>query len=301
MKRGRSILGIASALFVVGFSLTAMAELKDNPYQIIIDRNPFGLRPIPPPPVAVVETNPPPTPPPDIKLTGITTLLGSPRVMLQVEDKQAKGKFLFPTLSEGESENGITIVSVDTENMKVRVRNGDAETTLDFKNNGVKPGGGAVASTTPIPHAAGLGLGAAAMPGAIANPAANAAANSGRGAIISGGANMTTPGINPGMGGVGALPARPMRSDSLSIVGGGAGGSVYNPNAPAIPPPAPTMTREEAEARIELARQNLLKQQQSGQLPAGVPSPNILPPTRLQQALGQPPSLPNGNQNTQQR
>jgi hypothetical protein len=298
MKRGRRILGIASALFVVGFSLTAMAELKDNPYQIIIDRNPFGLRPIPPPPVAVVETNPPPTPPPDIKLTGITTLLGSPRVMLQVEDKQAKGKFLFPTLSEGESENGITIVAVDTENMKVRVRNGDAETTLDFKNNGVKPGAGAVASTTPVPHAAGLGLGAAAMPGAMANPAANAAANSGRGAIISGGANVTpTPGINPA--GVGALPSRPMRSDSLSIVGGGAGGNVYNPNAPAIPPPAPTMTREEAEARIELARQNLLKQQQSGQLPVGAPSPSILPPTTLGRALGQPPSMPAPNPNQQ--
>src|SRR5829696_571497 len=89
MKRG-SILGTLIALLVVGFSLTAFAELKDNPYQVIIDRNPFGLRPIPPPPVAVVDTNPPAPPPPDIKLTGITTLLGEPRVMLQIEDKQSK-------------------------------------------------------------------------------------------------------------------------------------------------------------------------------------------------------------------
>lgn len=282
-----------SALGVVGFSLTALAELKENPYQIIIDRNPFGLKPIPPPPVAVVETNAPATPPPEIKLTGITTLLGSPRVMLQVEDKQTK-KFLFPTMTEGDSENGITIVAIDTENMKVRIRNGDAETTLDFKNNGVKPGSGGVATTPPVPQPGGLNLGAPGVPpvpgvGNLAN------ANSGRGAIVSGGASTPATGFNPG--GASALPARPMRTDSLSIVGGGAGGNVYNPNAPAIPQPAPTMTREEAEARIEAARQNLLKQQQSGQLPAGAPSPSILPPTRMGQLLNQPtPTPPPGPQ-----
>jgi hypothetical protein len=123
------------------------------------------------------------------------------------------------------------------------------------------------------------------MPG-VANAAA---ANAGRGAIVSGGASTPVPGYNPGGS---ALPARPMRTDSLSIVGGGVGGNVYNPNAPAIPQPAPTMTREEAEARIEAARQNLLKQQQSGQLPPGSPSPNILPPTRMGQLLNPPATTP---------
>src|SRR5215213_833853 len=217
MKRG-SILGTLIALLVVGFSLTAFAELKDNPYQVIIDRNPFGLRPIPPPPVAVVDTNPPAPPPPDIKLTGITTLLGEPRVMLQIEDKQSK-KALFPTMTEGEIDHGITIVKIDTENMKVRIKNGDAETTLDFKNNGVKPGGGAVASAAPVPQA-GFNPGAIPVPGGapgLANPA-----NS-RGAIVSGGASTPTPGVNYPNAAGGGLPQRPLR-DSSAIVGGGVGG-----------------------------------------------------------------------------
>ena len=50
------------------------------------------------------------------------------------------------------------------------------------------------------------------------------------------------------------------------------------------------MTREEAEARIELARQNLKAQQESGQAPRM--SPNILPPTQLGRALGTPPAAP---------
>src|SRR6185503_7956384 len=99
MKRG-TIASILGTVAVAGFSFAALAEVKENPYQVITDRNAFGLRPIPPPPEPKKE-EPPPVPPPDIKLTGITTLLGSPRVMLQVEDKQAKDptkKFSFPII-----------------------------------------------------------------------------------------------------------------------------------------------------------------------------------------------------------
>ena len=289
MKRG-SILGTLIALFVVGFGLTASAELKDNPYQVIIDRNPFGLRPIPPPPVAVVETNPPAPPPPDIKLTGITTLLGEPRVMLQVENKQSK-KAVFPTMSEGDidTELGITIVKIDTENMKVRIKNGDAETTLDFKNNGVKPGAG-IASAAAVPQPGinpGMNPNAIPVPGAA--PGIGNAANS-KGAIVAGGASTPTPGVNyANAAGAGNFPQRPLR-DSSAIVGGGAGGMTYNPNAPTAPVPQPAMTREEAEARIELARQNLKAQQEAGQVPRI--SPNILPPTQLGRALATPPTAP---------
>jgi len=305
MKRG-SIVRTLVALFVVGFALAASAELKENPYQIIIDRNPFKLSPPPPPPTpTVTETNPPAPPPPDIKLTGITTLLGAPRVMLQVEDKQSK-KFLFPTLEEGETANGITIVAIDAENMKVRVKNGDAETTLDFKNNGVKPGAGAVAATTPAPQHGLMPLGAAPAHPAAAAAAAAAAANQSRGAIVAGGvpAPTTTPAVNyaatpgsvPGASSVGALgaggiPPRPVRTDG-AIIGGGAGGNVYNPNAPRIPTQQPAMSREEAEARIELARQQLKAQQEAGQLKLGQPTPNILPPTGLGRALNQPQNTP---------
>jgi hypothetical protein len=299
MKRGR-IAAVLVALLVTGVRFSAFAELKENPYQIIIDRNPFGLHPIPPPPVAVVETNAPAPPPPDIKLTGITTLLGTPRAMLQVEDKQTK-KAMFPTIAEGDSDpiSGIVVVSIDTENMKVRIKNGDAETTLDFKNNGVKPGGGAVgavpavASVPPL-HPGGMNLGAIPVPGAVQN--ANAAANT-RGAIISGGASTPSPvnyASSPAQAnqyganqyGAGNLPQRPVRTDSSAIVGGGSGGQVYNPNAPALPQAAPAMSREEAEMRIEMARERLKAQQQAGGLAPGMPSPSILPPTTISRALG---------------
>ena len=46
MKRGTSIHVLVAAVLGV-FCLTAAAEVKDNPYQIIIDRNPFALKPIP--------------------------------------------------------------------------------------------------------------------------------------------------------------------------------------------------------------------------------------------------------------
>lgn len=297
MKRGH-ILKISAALCLAGFCLAARAELKENPYQVIVDRNPFSLRPPPPPPVAtVVETNPPAPPPPDIKLTGITTLLGVPRAMFQVEDKQAK-KATFPTIEIGETDSasGISVVSIDADAMKVRIRQGDAETTLDFKSHGVKPGSGIAASATPVPPP-GLNLGAAVVPNPAAAAAAAAAqANNSRGAIVAGGsvtpqtAPVNYPNAAMTTAASGAVPARPMRTDNnYGIIGGGLGGNVYNPNAPSIPAPQPAMSREEAEARIELARQNLKAQQEAGQLRPGMPAPSILPPTSLGRALNQPP------------
>ena len=135
-------------------SLGLLADVKENPYQVIIDRNPFNLRPIPPPAVAVaVETNAPPTPPPEIKLTGITTLSGSPKAFLQVEDKQTKKAAFPPPLAAGDNYNEIMVVSIDVENNTVRIKNGDAETTLDFEKNGVKPAAVAARWRTSSPSA----------------------------------------------------------------------------------------------------------------------------------------------------
>src|SRR5947208_16694459 len=54
---------------------SSASNANPNPYQGIVDRNVFGLKP-PPPPPAPPE---PPKPPVNITLTGITTVLGKKR------------------------------------------------------------------------------------------------------------------------------------------------------------------------------------------------------------------------------
>lgn len=292
MKRG-TIIGLLGAAILAGFSFSAFAELKENPYQVIVDRNPFNLRPIPPPPAPPPETNAPADPPPDIKLTGITTLLGTPKVFLQLEDKKTKKPSFPPPMAEGDSENGVTIVHIDTENMKVRIRNGEAETTLDFKNHGVKPAGaGAVASALPVPQLGVMPMKPGVVPPSLPGVTAvqPAAATTGRGAIVAGGtASAGAVNYNPAANAYpGAVPPRPMRTDNnnLSIVAGG-GGQVYNPNPQPTPTP-PTYNRQEAEAIMEITRQRLQQQEQSGKVAPGQPPSVLIPPTTLGRALGTP-------------
>jgi hypothetical protein len=297
MKRGKLsvFLGVIA---VAGFSLDACADVKENPYQVIIDRNPFNLRPIPPPVVAVAtETNAPPVPPPEIKLTGITTLSGSPKAFLQVEDKQTKKAAFPPPLAAGDNYNEIVVVSIDVENNTVRIKNGDAETTLDFEKNGVKAA--AVAATpTPqpgvLPHLNPNAPGVPPVPGGVSavQPPANVP---GRGAIVSGG-TPSTPTAPTAYGAMGNLPARPLRTDNnnvgvnpggSSLIMAGGGGQVYNPNPQPVPPVQPTLSREDAEARIE-AQRRMLEQNNSA-------VSRLLPPTTLGRSLT-PPTVPQPTQ-----
>ena len=100
MKSG-TITGLLGGAIVAGFSLGAFAEVKENPYQVILERNPFGLRPIP-----IIEPPKPPEPPAppplEIKLTGITTLGGPPRVFLEFTDPQTKKVDRPSPMNEGE-------------------------------------------------------------------------------------------------------------------------------------------------------------------------------------------------------
>lgn len=291
MKRG-TVTGILGTIIVAGFSLGAFADVTENPYQVIIDRNPFGLKPIPPPPEAPKQEVPV-TPPPEIKLTGITTLGAFPKVFLQLEDKQTKKADFPPPLAAGETYKELTVVSIDVDNNTVRIRNGDAESTLDFEKNGVK----ATVAAAPVPHPGGVPLnpaGVPPVPGARGVGAVNPTAPSmGRTAIVSGGATTAatptgafpttyganpanTYGANPALGG---LPPRPLRTDSPAIIAGG-GNQVYNPNPQPTVAQQPAMSRDEAEARIEAARR-MLEQQNN-------PQSRILPPTSLGRALNPP-------------
>ncbi len=194
----RTLTALISGILAAAGSLQVQAEMKDNPYQVIVDRNPFGLRPIPPP-AAPPDNTPPPPPALDIKLTGITTLLGPSKVFLEFTDPQSKKVDRPSAMLEGEtySKAGITVVAIDPENNRVKIKTGDAESWLDFEKNGIKPG--STPSTPPVPHPGFPG----ATPGAPV-PARTAAAAA---------SASTTPAVaanTPARGGlVGGTPLRP--------------------------------------------------------------------------------------------
>jgi len=145
---------MALAVCIGGFAvLAANAEgslPSESPYQGIIDRNVFNLKP-PPPPDA---NEPPPPPPPKITLTGITTILGSKQVLFKVQvppRPPETGKEKSYMLAEGESSDDIAIISIDPDAGTVRVNNHGTEELLDISKNGPKP----PTASAPAPGAVG--------------------------------------------------------------------------------------------------------------------------------------------------
>ena len=111
----------------------ARAEIQPNPYQAIIERNPFGLKPPPPPVEAPAPT--PTTLPGRVILTGITTILGPPRAFLEITDQEV-GKAATtrkPILHEGDRDGTLEVISIDVEKSVVRVRHAGIETNLVFE------------------------------------------------------------------------------------------------------------------------------------------------------------------------
>src|SRR5438874_6780342 len=91
---------------------TPEAESTSNPYQGIVDRNVFGLKP-PPPPPAPPE---PPKPPVNITLTGITTVLGKKRCFITVTASPKPGAPAVPIsmmLTEDQRDGEIEISHID--------------------------------------------------------------------------------------------------------------------------------------------------------------------------------------------
>jgi hypothetical protein len=226
--------GLCLALFS-GTNVLALSH--GNPSQQIATRNVFGLRPAPTPRSPVPPITPEPLLP-EIRITGITTLLGTPRALFQYEDKETKRVEFPPLLAEGERYKAMTVLGIDVATSRVRIQKAGTETTLDFIHDGVKPV-------------------------TLASPA-------------------VAPTVSP------PPPRLPATPAGRVIIGG-------FPAAPASPPrPSlqPSMSREEAEAMIEMAREKIRRQEQAGQLQRGGPGSAILPPTRLGEALKQPPGAP---------
>jgi hypothetical protein len=135
----RATLTTLACAALLGSALADVPTESDrNPYQGIMTRNAFDLKPIP---IARPTPTNPPAPALDIFLTGISTLGGVKKVLLQVEDKSPGKKVEYlPPLVEKDVQGRIEIVSIQAELGEVVLRVDGQDKTLTFEKNAPKPG-----------------------------------------------------------------------------------------------------------------------------------------------------------------
>jgi hypothetical protein len=123
----------AIALLCLAGGLCETTYADSNPYQGIVDRNVFGLRPPPPPP----STEPVRPPPPAVALTGITTILGKKLAFMNVQvppkpGEQAKGGPQSFMLGIGEREGEIEVIDIDEKGGIVKLNDYGVITNVPF-------------------------------------------------------------------------------------------------------------------------------------------------------------------------
>jgi hypothetical protein len=189
-------------------------------------------------------------------LTGITTILGNKLVLMKVSipaKPPEPARELSFTLTEGQREGEIEVVSIDDKSGDVKVTNGGQEQLLNIERDSPKPLVGAAPVAQP----------AAPMPGAPSPTA--------------------VPGAQPGTGynpyvqsGKAAIPPRPVRGGLPSLPQ--AGTPYPSPAATAAAPqPNQPMTKEEQLLLMEVERERLKAAAASrGALPP-LPPPPITP------------------------
>jgi hypothetical protein len=194
---GKPLMGALSILVLwTGMRVIAIETSGGTPYQGIVERNVFGLKPPLPPPDP--EANKPP--PPKIILQGIVTFGGVKRALFKMQmppkpGEPPKGEQSF-NLAEGQRDGDVEVLEIDAKPPgTVKVNNFGTITSLNFENNGVKTAGAAAPGVQP------------GGPGFVPPPAGNPFSSAG--------------------GLKGAPPSRPLRTDSTS--GAAAPGSYGRP------------------------------------------------------------------------
>lgn len=121
-------------------------SVAEHPYQIILDRNVFGLRDpvaIPPPDpdkVLIVERK-------TVKLNGLTSVLSQPKAILTVETpakqtgprRSASAESFGLILTVGENSHGLTLLDMDLEQGTATVEFEDQVTHLNLLANAMAP------------------------------------------------------------------------------------------------------------------------------------------------------------------
>lgn len=249
---------------------------SDNPYQAIVERNVFGLRPPPPPPGPEEAPKPPPPP---LTLTGITTMLGKKLAFLKSAPQPGKPgqpppTEQFYTLAEGQQDGDLLVMQIDENVQTVKVNYAGTVSTLDFINNGAKE------KAAPVMAAAGQ----PGQPGGIPAPPMGVAP----------GASVPAQG-NPSRL---SLPNRPVRlpAPGAAVTTQGSSGNpsqygAFGGNVSQTTDTGnytrttsrPRMTAEEQAILIEVERERTRNAVAAGQMPP-------LPPTPLTQAVQPQPA-----------
>ena len=250
---------------------SSKAEVKENPFTVIVERNAFRLKP-PPPPAPPASTNAPPPPPSNVRLTGVYEWSGVKKALLEITDPVSKKVEHPPALTEGEEQGQVKILSIDVTAGKVQIQNGTELATLGFetpKTGGAGPGGGmpSPAPGMPVPLPPGIVPAAPTLPSAASAGAPGAAS---RRNVVMGGANAAA-GLDYGAGG---MPARPLRTstDSGNVMVGGYGAPTAGDPSTANQSQAPVLSREELQRVMQVNYQTIQAAEENGTLRKGISS-----------------------------
>jgi hypothetical protein len=259
------------------------SESSDNPYQSIVDRNVFSLKP-PAPPADPAEVNKPTVV--KITLTGMTTILGNKRVLMKSapppgkpgEGPKTEQSYI---LTEGQREGDIEVLEIDEKAGSVKVNNGGTIQTLTFEKDGAK-----LPATVAPPSAPGV-------PGAIP----------GLPVTHPGGAVPTAPGTIPSF----QLPTRVPRlttagAQGVNSMAANAGvpgylpGNTVSPLVPGATIPGSTTTTPVLNGGSQMSAEEQAIIIEAGRQP-GSPYSALMPPTPLSPKVGpnpgpQAPSVP---------
>lgn len=251
-KKGWAILAAGLALTVDLRASIESAASNDRSYQIIAERNPFGLKPVP------QVAPPPPTTPPaktNLKLTGFTTLREKRAFFIVIDEKTKTNQPISLTIDQ--EVDGLKLLDVDPVFRKVRVLKDGVEKLMAFDTDGLT---NAIAVAAPAGTPGFPGVQPGGVPG-INRPVP---------------APTVTPGITPGTvspnvntPGFRSIPSRNLRTStepSAQVNYAGAGASVgANPtrfmpitSGSSTPPPAPQTDRDAAEQIIMMEAQRAL-------------------------------------------
>lgn len=255
-------------LAVLGCSAANVCADAVGDYKVILDRNPFGLKPtpLPQPP----QTNAPPETPTKFKLSGLTALFKPPRAMFVNEGVPGKPEYI--SLPEGQGGGGILVLSngINFAAGTVRVIIAGEERTLSFEKDGVKPAVG-----SPLMPAPG-GAPARFTGGYNPPPATLGGTTISQPSAVPVNFNQIPSGVSP-QGGAGAIPPPAITPNTARIPRFGQATEVVpfaNAGNQTSPPPAPPVDPVVQAVTMEVQRAATKKQVDAGQLPP-------LPPTDL--------------------